>query len=194
MLGWMERRGGHRRRETLYLKACVCGLQSLSTSTLGCHVSAQPSPAQSIQAVSRETRTRHILMCDINCTPVIWASHSPAGFCLPQLFYYDSFVMIGLLCIVVVWLMAKETVLHCSRGKIATGVCVGEKASTIALSFIEDMNVGKKLFCFSEFLLRACSHRNSRLHVVIFLHQLPLCWKSECTLSVSSNIGTLPSF
>ena len=113
----MERRENRRRRERLFLKACVSGLQSLSTSTLGCHLSAQQSPPQSIQAVSRGTRTRHILMCDINCTPVIWASHSPAGFCLLQLFYYDSFVMIGLLCIVVLRLMAKETVLHCSGGE-----------------------------------------------------------------------------
>lgn len=116
----MERREKHR-RERLYLKACVCGLQSVSTSTLGCHHSAQPSPAQSIQPVSRETRTRHILMCDINCTPVVWASHSPAGFCLLQLFYYDSFVMIGLLCILDVKLMAKETILHCSREKKPQG-------------------------------------------------------------------------
>lgn len=41
VLGGMERREKHRRRERLYLKACVCGLQSVSTSTLGCHHSAQ---------------------------------------------------------------------------------------------------------------------------------------------------------
>lgn len=77
VLGEMERREKDRRRERLYLKACVCGLQSLSPSTLGCHHSAQQSPAHNIQAVSRETRTRHILMCGINCTPVI-------GLLIPQ--------------------------------------------------------------------------------------------------------------
>lgn len=123
----MERREKYRRRERQYLKACVYGLQSVSTSTLGCHHSTQPSPAQSIQAVSRDTRTRHVLMCDINCTPVVWASHSPAGFCLLQLFYYDSFVMIGLLCIVDVRLMAKETIPHCSGEKTPQGTALGKK-------------------------------------------------------------------
>lgn len=47
VLGWMEKREKHR-RERLYLKACVCGLQSVSSNTLGCHHTAQPSPAQSI--------------------------------------------------------------------------------------------------------------------------------------------------
>lgn len=32
---------------------------------------------------------------------------------------------------------------------------------------------------FSEFFFRPCNHRNSRCHVVIFLHQLPLSWKLE---------------
>lgn len=50
------------------------------------------------------------LMCDINCTPIVWAFHSPAGSCLLQLFYYDSFVTIGLLCIFDMRLMANETI------------------------------------------------------------------------------------
>lgn len=127
MLGGMERREKHRRRERLYLKACVCGLQSVSTSTLGCHHSAQSSPAQSIQAVSRETRTRHILMCDINCTSLVWASYSPAGFCFLQLFCCDSFAMIGLLCILDVRQMAKETMLHCSGEKKPQGTALEKR-------------------------------------------------------------------
>lgn len=43
-LGGMERREKHRRRERLHLKACVCGLQSDSTSTLD--ATTQPSQAQ----------------------------------------------------------------------------------------------------------------------------------------------------
>lgn len=85
-----------------------------------------PSQAQHIQVVSRETRSRHILMCDINCIPV-WTSHPPAGFSLLQLFYYEAFVVIGLLCIVDVRLMAKETIRHCYGLKKATGDCVGER-------------------------------------------------------------------
>lgn len=72
-------------RETEGERGCIsmhaCGLQSVSTSTLGCHHSAQPSPAQNIHAVSRETRTRHILMCDINCTPIVWASRLDSVYC-----------------------------------------------------------------------------------------------------------------
>lgn len=81
-------------------------------------------------------------MCDVNCTPVVWASNSPAGLVWLQLFVYESFVMIGLLCIVDVRLMAKGTTLHCcGEEKKATGDCVFAKASTTALQFIEDMNV-----------------------------------------------------
>lgn len=152
-LGGMERREKHRRRE----RHGYVGLQSLSTSTLGCHHSAQPSPAQSIQAVSRETRTRHILVFDVNCTPVIWASLSPAGFCLPQLFYYDSFAMIGLLHIADVRLMAKGAILNCSEEKKPLGTAWKKRLQPLRFNSLRRWILGeKKLVCFAEFLFRAC--------------------------------------
>lgn len=66
---WRGERNTEGERDCISRHACVGS--SHSPSTLGCHHSAQQSPAHNIQAVSRETRTRHILMCGINCTPVI---------------------------------------------------------------------------------------------------------------------------
>lgn len=102
------------------------------------NATTQPSPAQSIQVVSRETRTRYILICNVNYTPVVRASHSPAGlFAAIILFWlvYDDWPALH------TWSEAKETILHCSREKKSTGDCVGVKTSTTALHVIEDMNV-----------------------------------------------------
>lgn len=153
-----------------------------------------PSQAQHIQVVSRETRTRHILMCDINCIPVVWTSHSPAGFSLLQLFYYEAFVVIGLLCIVDVRLMAKETIRHCYGEKKCHRRLRWRKASTTALQFIEDLHVEKKSSSFfSVFLLKACSHRNSNYMSSYFCIYC-FCPGSRNALFLFPHTWTLPSF
>lgn len=68
----------------------VCGLQSVFTSSMGCHHSALPSREKSTQAASKERRTGRCLRVSER------VSHFSAGFRLPQLFCYDSFALIGL--------------------------------------------------------------------------------------------------
>lgn len=119
-----------------------------------------------------------ILMCDINCTPIVWAFHSPAGSCLLQLFYYDSFVTIGLLCIFDMRLMANETIPE-EKSHQGHRWIKGILPCTPTHWGLEcfKKKKKKKRCLFSEFFFRPCNHRNSRCHVVIFL--LPLSWKLE---------------
>lgn len=112
-VGWRGERNTEGEGSSISRHACVGSSQS---PPVPWDATSQPGPAQcsqKVRAVSGETRTRHILMCDVNCKPFFQALLSPTGFCLLLYFHHGSFVVNGLLCIVDVRLMAKETIPHC---------------------------------------------------------------------------------
>lgn len=182
-VGWRRGRNAEGERGCISRHACVGSSQS---PLVPWDATTQPIQAQHIACrLYPGRRGPDILLCDINCSPVVWASHSPAGSCLLQLFYYDSFVMIGLLCIFDVRLMAKETIRHYSEEQKPQGTPLDDGLLPL-LQFTVDMNI-KKVFVF--FWIPPQGLKHFRCHVVIFLHQLPLCWKLEC-FYVSSDLDT----
>lgn len=123
-VGWRGERNTEGERGSISRHACVGSSQS---PLVPWDATTQTSQAQHILSTLYPGRQGpDILMCDINCTPVVWASHFPAGSCLLQLLCYDLFVMIGLLCIFDVRLVAKEISLYCS-GKKPPGTALDKR-------------------------------------------------------------------